>query len=139
MAEPLDEQVVELRFDNQNFETNVNQSINTINRLKQSLDFEDAGSSFDSISEAAANCDVEPLGNSLDQITSKFSILENAASVALGNIMTQAINAGASLVKSLTVDQVAAGWSKYESKTMSVQTIMAATGKSIDYVNSRLE
>jgi tape measure domain-containing protein len=139
MAEPLDEQVVELRFDNQNFETNVNQSINTINRLKQSLDFEDAGSSFDSISEAAANCDVEPLGNSLDQITSKFSILENAASVALGNIMTQAINAGASLVKSLTVDQVAAGWSKYESKTQSVQTIMAATGKSIDYVNSRLE
>ncbi len=139
MADTLDEQVVELRFDNQNFEANVNQSINTIGRLKKSLDLEDAGNSFEMITEAAANCDVEPLGNSLDKIVSKFSILENAASVALGNIMTQAVNAGASLVKSMTIDQLSAGWAKYESKTQSVQTIMAATGKSIDYVNSRLE
>ena len=139
MAEPLDEQVVELRFDNQNFETNVNQSINTINRLKQSLNFDDAGSSFESITTAAAGCDMEPLENSLDQVTSKFSILENAASVALGNIMTQAINAGASIVKSLTVDQVSAGWSKYERKTQSVQTIMAATGASIDTVSKKLD
>ncbi len=139
MADTLDEQVVELRFDNQNFEANVNQSINTIGRLKKSLDLEDAGNSFEMITEAAANCDVEPLGNSLDKIVSKFSILENAASVALGNIMTQAVNAGVSIVKSMTIDQLSAGWSKYESKTQSVQTIMAATGKSIDYVNSRLE
>ncbi len=139
MADTLDEQVVELRFDNQNFEANVNQSINTIGRLRKSLDLEDAGNSFEMITEAAANCDVEPLGNSLDKIVSKFSILENAASVALGIIMTQAVNAGASIVKSMTIDQLSAGWSKYESKTQSVQTIMAATGKSIDYVNSRLE
>jgi len=55
MGELLDERVVEMRFDNANFEHNVGQSIKTINKLKESLDFEDAGSSFDNLAASAAN------------------------------------------------------------------------------------
>ena len=138
-GELIDERVVEMRFDNKDFEANVDQSIKTINNLKKSLDFEDAGESFENISKAASKCDMAPLEQSLEQITVKFNMLEMVAANVLGRIVNQAIDAGARLVKSLSTDQIAAGWSKYEQKTQSVQTIMAATGQSIDVVNDRLE
>lgn len=40
--------------------------------------------------------------------------------------------------RSLSIDQVASGWDKYTEKTSNVQTIMNATGKSIDQVNGYL-
>ena len=49
------------------------------------------------------------------------------------------MDAGERLVKSLSLDQVTAGWNKYAQKTASVQTIMNATGKSITKVNSYLD
>lgn len=66
MSELLDERVVEMRFDNADFERNVGQSIKTINRLKESLDFEDAGSSFDNLADSAAKVDFSPMEKSLD-------------------------------------------------------------------------
>ncbi len=40
---------------------------------------------------------------------------------------------------SLSIDQVTSGFAKYEEKATAVQTIMNATGKSIDEVNEQLE
>ena len=135
----LDERVVEMRFDNADFEQNVNQSIKTINKLKESLDFENAGESFENISAAAAKCDMTPLEESIESISVKFNMLEMVAANVLGRIVNQAIDAGAKLAKSLTVDQLSAGWSKYDQKTQAVQTIISATGASIDEVNNKLE
>ena len=135
----LDERVVEMRFDNADFERNVNQSIKTIDKLKESLDFENAGESFESISNAAAKCDVSPLEESLEGISVKFNMLEMVAANVLGNITSKIVDAGAKLAKSLTVDQLTAGWQKYDQKTAAVQTIMSATGASIDVINQKLE
>ena len=139
MSDLLDERVVEMRFDNANFEKNVNQSIKTIDKLKESLDFENAGDSFESISNAAAKCDMKPLEESLEGITVKFNMLEMVAANVLGNITSKIVDAGARLAKSLTTDQLTAGWQKYNQKTEAVQTIMSATGESIDVINQKLE
>lgn len=135
----LDERVVEMRFDNADFERNVNQSIKTIDKLKESLDFENAGESFENISAAAAKCDMKPLEDSLEGITVKFNMLEMVAANVLGNITSKIVDAGAKLAKSLTTDQLTAGWAKYDQKTAAVQTIISATGASIDEVNQKLE
>jgi len=139
MSELLDERVVEMRFDNADFEQNVNQSIKTINKLKDSLDFDNAGESFENISAAAAKCDMKPLEDSIESISVKFNMLELVAANVLSNIVNKVADAAVNMTKSLTIDQVTAGWSKYEQKTQSVQTIMAATGESIDVVNNKLE
>ena len=135
----LDERVVEMRFDNADFERNVNQSIKTIDKLKESLDFENAGESFENISAAAAKCDMKPLEDSLEGITVKFNMLEMVAANVLGNITSKIVDAGAKMAKSLTVDQLTAGWAKYDQKTAAVQTIISATSESIDVVNQKLE
>ena len=50
-----------------------------------------------------------------------------------------AVSAGERLVKSVSIDQVSAGWDKYTQKTESVQTIVSATKKSVEEVEEQLD
>lgn len=139
MSKTIDERVVEMRFDNKNFEANVQTSMSTIEKLKRSLNFSDTANGFDKLSSAASKVDMSGLSDGVETVRARFSALQVVAITALANITNSAINAGKNLVSSLTIDQVTAGWSKYEQKTASVQTIMNATGKSIDEVNGYLD
>ena len=138
MSKTIDERVVSMEFDNKQFESNVRTSLSTLDKLKQSLKLDGAAKGFESISKAAKNVDMSPLSSGLDTVKSKFSALEVVAITALANITNSAVNAGKSLVKSLTLDQITAGWNKYEQKTASVQTLVNATGKSVDAIDGYL-
>ena len=139
MSKTIDERVVSMQFDNKQFESNVQTSLSTLDRLKRALRLDGAAKGFDNIDSAAKNVNMSPLANAVDTVRVKFSALEVMAVTALANITNSAVNAGIQLVKSLSVDQIAAGWNKYGQKTSSVQTIINSTGKSIDEVNKYLD
>lgn len=138
MSKVIDEKVVSMEFDNKRFERNVSTTINTIDKLKESLQFKDASKGFEEITESSKKVNMSSLGQSVDTVKLKFSALQIAAVTALTNITNSAVNAGKRLVASLSTDNIAAGWNKYEQKTGSVQTIMNATGKSVEEVNGYL-
>lgn len=138
MSQEVDSRVVEMRFDNANFEKNIKQTISTIDRLMEKLQFKGAEKGFEKLDTAAENVDFATMQTSLDRLESKFSSLNIVATTALVNITNKFVDAGEKLVKSLSIDQVASGWDKYTEKTSNVQTIMNATGKSIDQVNGYL-
>lgn len=139
MSKTIDEKVVSMQFDNSQFEKNVHTSMSTLDKLKKSLNLSDSAKGLENISASARKVDMGPLTSGVETVRAKFSAMEVVAVTALANITNSAVNAGKRLVSSLTIDQVTAGWSKYEQKTASVQTIMNATGKSIDEVNAYLE
>lgn len=146
MSRSVDSRVVEMRFDNKDFESNVAQSMSTLDKLKQALNFGDAGKSLENISKAAADVNVGSIGDAIDTVKDKFSALEIAGITALVNLTNKAVDAGAEMVKSLTIDQVTAGWDKYQTKTSAVATIMAATrhefadeAEQMEYVNAQLD
>ena len=139
MSQEVDQRVVEMRFDNAKFEKNVQQSINSLNALNESLKFEGAEKGFAEVEKASEKVDFDRMTTALETLTGKFSALEVIGMTALVKITDKAIDAGTKLAKSLSVDQVMSGWTKYAQKTASVQTIMNATGKSITKVNSYLE
>ena len=139
MSQEIDERVVEMRFDNAQFERNTRQSIKTLNALNESLKLEGAEKSFEKIEDASAKVDFDKMQSALESLNSKFSAVEVMGVTALMRITNQAMDTGEKLVKSLSIDQVTSGWNKYAQKTASVQTIMNATGKSITKVNSYLE
>lgn len=139
MSTTIDERVVEMRFDNSQFERNVQTSLSTLDKLKQSLNLDGAAKGFEKLERASEACDMSTLSGAIGTVQAKFSALEVVGITALANITNSAISAGEQLVKSLTIDQVTAGWGKYGQKTASVQTIMNATGKSIDEVNGYLD
>lgn len=138
MSQEVDQRVVEMRFDNAKFEKNVQQSINSLNALNESLKFEGAEKGFAEVEKASEKVDFDRMTTALETLTGKFSALEVIGMTALVKITDKAIDTGTKLAKSLSIDQVMSGWNKYAEKTASVQTIMNATGKSITKVNSYL-
>lgn len=138
MSREVDSRVVEMRFDNENFEKNTKKTISSIDRLMEKLQFKGAEKGFEKLDAAAENVDFATMQRSLDTLENKFSSLNIVATTALVNITNKFVDAGEKLVKSLSIDQVASGWDKYTEKTSNVQTIMNATGKSIDQVNGYL-
>lgn len=83
-----------MRFDNSDFESNVQTSLGTIDRLKRCLNFRDSSKSLDNISSAAKNVNMSPLANAVETVRSRFSGLEVVAVTALANITNSAVNVG---------------------------------------------
>lgn len=129
MSESIDRRVVEMRFDNKDFEQNVNTTMTVLEKLKEKLSFKGAGEKFESTSG---------LGSAIDGVKNRFSALEVVGMTALVNLTNSAVNFGKQMAKSLTIDQVKAGFGEYELKMGSIQTIMAGTGESLDTVNQKL-
>ena len=138
MSKTIDEKVVEMRFDNSQFERNVATSMSTIDKLKRSLKFDGISKGIEDISDSANRIDFSGFSNAIDSVQMKFSALEVMAVTALANITNSAVNAGLKLAKSLTIDPISNGWSKYNTKNQSVAT-MVAQGYDIETVNSQLE
>lgn len=138
MSREVDQRVVEMRFDNAQFEKNTRESIKTLDRLQEKLQFKDVDKGFENIEKAQRNVSFDEMEGALDTLKVKFNALDVMAVAALTNITNKIVDTGERLVKSLSVDQVASGWNKYIEKTSNVQTIMNATGESIDNVNGYL-
>lgn len=128
-----------MEFDNEKFEKNVQTSMSTLDKLKTSLKLDGATKGLENVDKAASKVDMSPLSKGVEAVKTKFSAFEVVAITAIANITNSVVNLGKRLVSSLTIDQVTAGWDKYAQKTASVQTIMNATGKSIDEVNQYLD
>ena len=139
MSKTVDERVVSMQFDNRRFERNVKTSMGTIKKLKNSLNFEETSKSLEELDKQAKNVDMKTLSKNADSVKLKFTALQVVAVRALTRIADSAMNAGKKIVASLSTDQISAGWSKFEQKTASVQTIMNSTGKSIDEVSKYLD
>ena len=142
MSRTIDERVVEMRFDNKNFESNVKTTMSTLEKLKQALNFKNSGKSLENLSSAASKVNLSPIGNAVDTIQAKFSAMSVVGVTALANITNAAINTGAQMVKALTLDPVLTGFQEYETQIGAVQTILANTqskGTTLDDVNAALD
>lgn len=139
MANEIDNRVVQMQFDNAQFERGVSTSLGTLDKLKSALKLNGAADGFNNIQNASNRLDFSGLIAGVNQAGQKFSMLEIVAITAIQNITNRAVNAGIRLAKSLSVDQVAAGWAKFAEKAQSVGTIMSATGKSVEDVGDQLD
>ena len=127
MSKQVDSRVLEMRFDNKQFESNVSTSISTLDKLKKSLNLSGAAKGLDDLNASAKKCDVSGIGNGVDTVKAKFSALQVVAATALANITNSAVNAGKRIVSALTIDPIKDGFSEYETKINAVQTIMSNT------------
>ena len=142
MSTTIDQKVVEMKFDNRQFESNVKTSMSTLERLKQSLNLTGAAKGLETVNTAAKGFNATGLGNAVEAVRSRFSALEVMGVTALANITNQAVNTGKRLVSALTVDPIKLGFQEYETQINSVQTILANTqskGTTLKDVNAALD
>lgn len=142
MSREVDQRVVEMQFNNAQFERNTKQSLSTIEKLKAALKFDDVGDSFSGITKAAKNVNLEPVSDGANEVYYRFKALDVVAGTVLSNIVTKAFAAGTALAKALTIDPMKSGLAEYETQINSVQTILANTqkeGTNLAQVNAALD
>ncbi len=135
----IDQRIVEMQFNNSQFERGVKDTMKTLDNLKKNLNLDSSTKSMKELQKAGDSFSLAKMADSIGAIEKKFSVMGIAGITAIQNITNSAVNAGKRLAKSLSIDQITAGWTKYTQKTSSVQTIMNATGDSIETVNGYLD
>ena len=142
MSKTIDEKVVEMRFDNKQFESNVATSMSTLEKLKKSLKLDGVSKGLEKINSAAKSNSLESLGNAANTVGLRFNAMYTIADQALRNITTRVQHTAESMVKALTIDPIMSGFKEYETQINAVQTIMANTsskGTTLDQVNAALD
>ena len=142
MSKTIDQKVVEMRFDNKNFEKNVQGTMSTLDKLKAKLNLTGASKGLENINSTAKNMNFSGLSNAVDTVGARFSAMQVIGVTALANITNSAVNAGKRIVSALTIDPVKTGFQEYETQINAVQTILANTeskGTTLKDVNGALD
>lgn len=141
MSRTIDERIVSMQFDNKHFESNVKTSLNTLDKLKQSLNLTGAAKGLENISSAADKCNLSPLSRACETVGLKFNAMYAIADQAFRNITNSAMNAGKRVVSAFTIEPVKTGLAEYETQIGAIQTILANTqskGSTLNDVNRAL-
>lgn len=142
MSTTIDQRVVEMQFDNRQFESNVQTTMSTLDRLKQSLNLTGASKGLDSVNNAARNNNLGMLGSAAETVGLKFNAMYTIADQTLRNITNSVERTAKRMVDALTIDPIKTGFAEYETQINAVQTILANTkskGTDIKDVNKALD
>ena len=142
MSNEVDSRVVEMRFDNQQFERNVGQSLSTLDKLKAALRLDGVSKGLDDVNASAKRLNFKDTVQGIDNVVKKFTTMELVGGVTIANLTNDAVNSAKRLAKALTFDPVKTGLEEYETQINAVQTILANTshaGTTLDDVNAALD
>lgn len=142
MSTTIDEKVVEMRFDGQDFIKNTKESLLSLDKLKQGLKLDGATKGFENVGDAANKLSFSGLTTAADAVAVKFSYMQMAIANQFNKIVDSAVSAGKRVVSAFTTEPIKAGFQEYETQINAVQTILANTsskGTTLDQVNAALD
>lgn len=117
MSTTIDERIVSMEFDNQKFQKNIESTIDSLEKLDDTIEHStgDFSKSFLSAEEGISRLDV---------VFSGFYL-------KMGEALADLTLSAAKFAKSMTFDQMGEGFEKYTSRTLAAQTIVSTAGKHI--------
>lgn len=144
---PIDEKIVRMRLDDSDFTRKAANTTSTLGKLRDALNripgvnLGKTSQELAAIQNNAGSTKLEGMANAVQNISNRFSALGVVAITTLTNITNRAVDAGISLAKSLSLDQVIAGFGEYETKIGAIKTILSNTewaGTKLPDVNKAL-
>lgn len=139
MSSEIDEKVLAMRFDNRDFERNVSTSLQSIEKLKKGLKFDNTSDGIENVGKSISGLPLNGLSKGMDTIKAKFSAWQVVAMTAISNITTGMMNLAKNTIRQFTIEPITTGFQEYELKMGAIQTIMASTGESLETVNKYLD
>ena len=94
MTKSIDERVVEMQFNNKQFESGISTSLKSIDKLKAGLNFDKAANSLSSLERAGHSFSLAGISDTLDAVSNKFSAMGIIGITVLQNLTNTAVNAG---------------------------------------------
>ena len=145
MSATVDERIVQMQFDNAQFESKAQNTITTLNSLNEALKLPTGNSGMEKIQDTSRKIDFASLNHAIELVNYRFSNLGIIATNILNRISNAAINTGKQLVDSLTIRPIKDGFSEYEEKMDSVKRILNSAKDNeglpvtLDVVNKKLD
>lgn len=94
MSNHIENRIVEMEFDNKQFEDGVQESLSTLDKLKKALNFKDAGKNLDDFAKATKQFDLNGIGEAIENVGKQFSTFRLLGIHALSNVVDAAMAAG---------------------------------------------
>lgn len=138
----VDDRIVSMKFDNMNFERKLSETLASLEKLRKSLDFNNATRGMQNLTTSANGVNLSNIANSVDHISSKFNAMTVVATAALTRLTHMAVDAGTRMVKAFTIGPLLDGFREFETNMNSIQTILANTkskGATLGDVNAALD
>jgi tape measure domain-containing protein len=123
----VDERIVDMQFNNKQFEEGVQTSIKSLDALKKGLNLEESAKSLSNLDRVGKSFSLASIAEGVESIRSKFSALGIIGITTLQNITNSVIGLGKQMISSLTVDPIRTGLEEYETKINAIQTILTNT------------
>ena len=137
----VDNRIVEMRFDNKQFEEGIRSSVKSLNDLKTGLDLKESTKSLERLGQTGKNFSLSGIADGVNSLTSRFTNMGIVGITAIQNITNSAIESGKRIASAFTLDPITQGFEEYEIKMNAIQTIMTNTaekGTSLGDVNKAL-
>lgn len=128
MSSTVDNRVVEMEFNNKQFETGVAQSTKSLDNLKKSLDFTEASKTLSGLDSAGRKLNLGNIGENVQNISDRFSVLGAIGFTVLQRLTNAAIDFGKKMVNSV-LTPMKTGFQEYEVQMNAIQTVLANTEK----------
>ena len=144
MARPVDEKIVKMSLDNQDFKSKADETIGIFGKIKEGLNKipgVNLGKTVEEMGQlrnTAGGIDMGKLSGAVENVSGRFSAMGIVGMTVLTNLTNKAIDTGTRMVKAMALDGIKDGFAEYELKMGSVQTIMSGSGESLEVVNEKL-
>lgn len=132
MSNSIDKRIVEMQFNNKQFESGIQTSIKSLGQLKQNLNFEKAAKGLENIERAGRSFSLSSMNDSITAISNRFSAMGIVGMTVLQNITNSAYNCAKQMMNTLMLNPLRMGFSEYETQINAVQTILANTSSEMD-------
>lgn len=139
MSTTVDRRELQMSFDSKQFEKNVERTCESLERLKEDMNFDKEAEGFERVEKASKNMDFSPVERSLERVSHKFDLFGSIAFSVVNRLTNTIINLGENIVKNLTINNVTDGWARYEQQLKSVQAVMAALKADVGSTREELE
>ena len=110
MTRPVDEKIVKMSIDNQDFKTKANETIGVFGKLQDVLNkipgvnLGKTTTDLGNIKTAANNIQMDRVADGVDKVADRFSLMGIVGMTVITNLTNKAVDAGIKIAKALTID-----------------------------------
>ena len=148
MSTTVDNRVLEMRFDNKQFESGVATTMSTLDKLKKKLNLSGASKGLETVGKATKKINFSGMTAGISQVKSGMVSLNGISAgviakfTVINNLCNSLFHTGKRMMSALTIDPVKTGFQEYETHIGAIQTILSNTrqeGTNVEIVNRALD
>lgn len=108
-SEALDVRIVELQFNNRQFEDGVHESMGTLERLKSALKLDGASNGLEEVNKASKSFSLDGVTSAIDTVNDRFSTMGIVGMTVIQDLTNMAVNFGKRLVTAIPNQIISGG------------------------------